>query len=308
MKILCYESGGTKLVAALADEQGRLLERRIRYREKNQDARTTIAQLLALGKELVAGKRIGAVGFGFGGTVRRADGQPLECYHERGWQSVDLTHTLADAFQVPVFIENDCNLAAVAESQAFGSEFLGTLLYITIGTGIGGGLIRRGELLQLSDVGEAEIGHVVVDPEGPPCPCGNRGCLETLCSGPGLTYLSRRLLGRDVTAPDLMIGFKRGEKDATRVVSQAASYLGIAVAAAVTLLAPKVIVFGGGVMKDNRKFLKLIEARAFPMFFPPFRTQGIDFRLSRLEEDVVCQGAALYCVQQLRQLELDFDI
>jgi glucokinase len=308
MKILCFESGGTKLVAALADSKAQLVERQIRYRRPDQDAQKTISQLQAMGENLVAGKRIRAVGFGFGGTVRRSDGQPLECYHERGWETVNLRTSLIKAFHVPVFIENDCNLAALAEAHACSQQFDGTLLYVTIGTGIGGGLVKNGRLLQLSDLGEAEIGHLVVNPEGPICPCGNRGCLETLCSGPGLSNLAQQVIGRSLDAPVLMKAFHRGAEEATRVVSQAADYIGSAIAAASTLVAPTVVILGGGVMRDNHQFLEMIQDRAEHYIFPPFRRKGLRFKLSRLQEDVVCQGAAILCLHNLDALEVKSDI
>jgi glucokinase len=274
------------------------VERKIAFRRPEQEARETVAQLVSMGEELTAGKRIVAVGFGYGGTVRRSDGQPLECYHERGWEGVNLKKALL-SFRVPVFVENDCNLAALAEAHASGVRRQGTLLYITIGTGIGGGLVNNGTLLHLSDLGEAEIGHLVVSEEGPRCPCGNRGCLETLCSGPGLSNLSEQVLGRRLDAPVLMNDFRNGETEATQVVSLAATYLARAISVAANMVAPSTIVMGGGVMRDNGKFLRLIEKRSWDYIFPPFRAKGIQFQLSALGEDVVCKGAALLCLQKL---------
>ena len=308
MEILCFESGGTKLVAALADGDARLLARRILYRKPDQGAPETVSQLQTLGAKMLAGKRIDAIGFGFGGTVRRSDGQPMGCYHEHGWESVNLRGALEKAFGVPVFIENDCNLAALAEAHACQLDPAETLLYVTIGTGIGGGLVRNAKLQQLSDLGEAEIGHLVVDPEGLPCPCGNRGCLETLCSGPGLSNLAFQMTGLKTDAPALMQAYRRGDDQASRVVTQAATYLGRAIASASTLLAPAVVVMGGGVMRDNSRFLSMIEDSAQPALFPPFRSQGIRFQLSRLKEDVVCKGAALLALQKLEALEVGSDI
>lgn len=305
MKILCFESGGTKLVAALADSDCRLVDRQISYRRPDQDARETLSQLKEMGSTLVEGKRIAAVGFGFGGTVRRSDGQPLDCYHESGWEDLEVRQSMGSAFSVPVFIENDCNLAALAEARACGPDFDGTLFYVTVGTGIGGGLVRNGRLLELGELGEGEIGHLVVDPDGFECPCGNRGCLETICSGPGLSNLATRLIGRPVDAPSLMKGFFNDEEEATRVVERAAEYLGGAIAAAATLLSPDVVVMGGGVMQGNEVFLKLIQAQASISLFPPFREKGIRFQLSRLKEDVVCQGAAILARYSLDALEAE---
>src|SRR5690606_10340857 len=101
---------------------------------------------------------------------------------------------------VPAAIENDCKLAALAEAVLGAGRGADTVFYVTIGTGIGGGLVHRGELVALSPLGEAEIGHVIVDPDGPECACGNRGCLEALCAGPSLPRLAP---GLAATSQDL---------------------------------------------------------------------------------------------------------
>ena len=308
MEILCFESGGTKLVAAIADRRGDLIAKKIAYRRPEQSATETVQQLLSLGRELTVDRAIGAIGFGFGGTVQRSKLSPGACYHEGGWNDVDLAASLTEAFDVPFFIENDCNLAALAEAYAFRPPFKATLLYITIGTGIGGGVVRNGSILQLGDLGEAEIGHLVVDPAGPACPCGNRGCLEMLCSGPGLETLSARMTGEAISAPVLMEAFRRGDPTATSIAHRAADYLAAAVASAANLLAPSAVVLGGGVMRSNTKFLNEIEARSRDRIFPPFLEQGIAFSLSRLQEDVVCQGAALHVLLATGSLEVSEDI
>lgn len=304
MAILCLESGGTKLVAALTDSQGKLVERRQLVRQPSQEAPQTLRQLAEAGIELTETKTIDAVGFGFGGTVRRTDERPLFCFHERGWELVDACRYLQDVFEAPVFVENDCNLAALAEARSFPEWSRGTLLYLTLGTGIGAGIVRDGQLLHLGNLGEAEIGHIIVDPQGPECPCGNRGCLETVSSGPGLLALSRKLLGREIDPPDLMSAFRADEAESRRVVERAAQYISGPLAAAVNLLNPDRVVLGGGVMKSNQPFLDLIWDHLRPLIFPPFCSERPLLALSRLGDDVVCQGAALYALDRLNDRSL----
>ncbi|HLU99818.1 MAG TPA: ROK family protein [Acidobacteriota bacterium] len=299
MAILCLESGGTKLVAALTDSNGKLIARRQQMRRPSQEAPQTLRQLAEAGIELTETGTIDAVGLGFGGTVRRSDERPLFCFHERGWELIDAGRYLEDVFEAPVFIENDCNLAALAEARSFPEWGQGTLLYVTLGTGTGAGIVRDGQLLQLGNLGEAEIGHVIVDPRGAECPCGNRGCLETVCSGPGLRNLSRQLLGREIDPPDLMKAFHANEPGARQVVERAAWYVSGPLAAAINLLNPDRIVLGGGVMKSNQPFLDLIWQHLQPLIFPPFSSEKSVLTLSRLGDDVVCQGAAFYALDRL---------
>jgi glucokinase len=305
MKILCFESGGTKLVAALAGKGGELLARDLILRRPEQDAHETCEQFIEMGKRLLAhdSTAISAVGFGFGGTFDRRQRRLAHCFHEDGWSDVDLIARLEKTFTVPVFAENDCNLAALAEAWLGVRRIEETLLYITVGTGIGGGLVHQGQLVELGRAGEAEIGHVIVDPKGPGCACGNRGCLETLCSGPGLETLSERLSGRPIPAKVLMELLRSGDREADRITTNAADLFACALAPAINLLAPSEIVFGGGVMLRNTLLLEKIKAATLPMVFPPFRRLRPRFSLSQLQEDVVCCGAALYAEQRLGQLE-----
>lgn len=299
MEILCFESGGTKLVAALVDGTGRILQRRRVPRRKGDQARDTVGRLIELGRELLEGRRVAAVGWGFGGVVRRADGFPLHCYHEAGWGTYDAPRELAAAFGVPVFTENDCNLAALAEAwPADGTAPERSLLYVTLGTGVGGGFVQAGRLFRSGDTGEIEIGHIVHDPGGPPCPCGNRGCVEQYCSGPAVERLGEERTGRRWSGRELMAAFRSGDPTATGVVAEAVGVLSRALAAAVNLLAAEVVVLGGGLLRDNDPFLRVVEEETRPLVFPPFRV-GLRFRRSRWGEDVVCRGAGIYALQQL---------
>lgn len=299
MAILCMESGGTKLVAALADRQAHLTSIVKGYRRAGQHAQDTLGQLIEKGRQLLKnGESLQAVSFGFGGIVQRSEQRPYVCFHEQGWDCMDSVQILEEAFQVPVFVENDCKLAALGEAHRGVGLLEGTLFYATLGTGIGGGIVRHGQLLQLGEFGEAEIGHTVVEEEGPDCSCGNRGCLETLCSGPGLENLAQRLAGLKTDARSLMVAFGNQDEVATAIVEQAAVYLGRIFASTINLLQPDLIVLGGGLMQSNEPFLKTIRAKTNPRVFPLFRGKT-RFALSQLKEQAVCQGAAIYASQQL---------
>ena len=298
MRILCFESGGTKLVASLANLEGRLTETSVEARSPGQNAEDTLNQLTGMGRKILGGRAVSAIGFGFGGTVRRSDRRPTLCFHEDGWQATDAGEILANRFGVPVLIENDCKLAALAEAWQNQPPPSGSLLYLTIGTGIGAGVVRNGYLVELGNLGEAELGHVVVEPDGLTCGCGNRGCLEAYCSGPGLRSLAHQLTGSAIDPVTLMAGYLRGGRRERRIVEQAAEYLGRVLGTAVNLFAPEQIVLGGGVMTGNDPFLELIRDRTSPYAFPPFWSDVRQFRLSRLGPNVVCQGAAIYVLQQ----------
>ena len=176
--------------------------------------------------------------------------------------------------------------------------------------------MRDGRIQTFSDVGEAEIGHVVVAPNGPACPCGNRGCVEAVCSGPGITRLAgwmaeqdgglwngsslcggRGLVG-EISSKQIMEAWGLRDSFATAVADRAASYLAQALGAVVNLISPDVVVVGGGVGSGNPDFLSLISEKVRPQVVAYFRDQ---YRIvpSELREQVVSQGAAVLASQSV---------
>jgi glucokinase len=318
---LVFETGGTKLVAAAAGADCRILDTTILYRDPEDRAPKSFQRLVEAGRKLkTAHERqqgaLKAVGFGFGGIVRRSTRDPFLCLHEQGWEEVRVVETLEREFGVPVAVENDCKLAALAEAHFGAGQGYRTVFYMTIGTGVGGGIVRDGRIQAMSDVGEAEIGHIVVLPDGPPCWCGGRGCVESVCSGPGISQLAGFLAehgtalwktsslsgkypqaGR-ATSKEIFEAWQARDKFASAVVEAAAGHLATAIAAAVNLLAPDIFVVGGGVGAGNERFLELVARTARPRVVHYFRET---FRMvpSALKEQVVTQGAAILASQQL---------
>ncbi len=199
---LAFETGGTKLVAGVAGANGRLIGTRILMREGTDRAQRSLSRLIEAGAALRAehetrGLTFRSIGFGYGGQVSRSTQRVLACPHEAGWEDVDVQAELQCAFGLPGAIENDCKLAGLAEARLGAGAGHRTVFYITIGTGIGGGVVSSEQIIDFGDTGEAEIGHIVVMPQdGFQCGCGNTGCLETVASGPGMAALARKLAQR----------------------------------------------------------------------------------------------------------------
>lgn len=289
-RFLVFETGGTKLVAALADGDARLLETRILRRNPGDRAERSLARLIDAGRELAAGVDLRGVGFGYGGAVNRAERRPMICLHEPGWEDLDPVRTLESELGIPAAIENDCKLAALAEAHFGAGRDCETVFYMTIGTGIGGGLVHRGRIVALSPLGEAEIGHVIVEPDGPQCDCGNRGCLEALCAGPNLPRLDPHQ--RFASSEEIVEKALAGDAAARDLLERASGYLGRALSMVTNLVCPDVIVIGGGLGSAYPRFLELIELRAYANTVPYFR-ERVRVVSSALRENVVTQGAAL---------------
>src|SRR5437763_7503791 len=140
------------------------------------------------------GSRLAAVGVGCGGPLDRRRGLILSPPNLPGWDEFPVVALLEERLGVPVLLDNDANAAALGEHRYGAGRGLRHLVYITISTGIGGGVIVRGELVHGVHDGAGEVGHMTVLPEGPACGCGARGCLEALCSGTSIARRARERL------------------------------------------------------------------------------------------------------------------
>ena len=320
--VLAFETGGTKLVAGVAGPDGRLVDTVAVRRGADDRAPRSFRRVVAAAEGLLArpehrGKSLGAIGFGFGGTVRRSSNSPHLCLHEDGWNEVDVVGELERRFHAPVTVENDCKLAALAEARFGAGAGARSLFYVTLGTGVGGGFVKDGRILACGDLGEAEIGHIVVEPEGPDCCCGNRGCVEALCSGPGLSKLCGLMARRSqshwqasalasehaanrVPSERIIESWVAGDAFATRVVEHSASKLAAALAAMVNLLVPERIVIGGGLGTSSPRLLDLLGEHTGRLVVPYFRGS---YRIvaSHLRESVVTQGAAVLAAQRVKE-------
>lgn len=302
--VLAFESGGTKLVAGVADSSGRLLETRLCRREPRAKAPASLERLIGMGELLKRkyeseGWSFGGAGFGFGGLVRRSTQETFMCHHEEGWNEIDTGQALRQKFGLPAWIENDCKVAALAEAQAGAGRGARTVFYVTIGTGVGGGMVQDGRIMEMSDVGEAEIGHVIVLPQGPKCGCGMRGCVEAVCSGPGMSALAAYMgAPRAMTSHELFAGWSAGNQFAARVVEKAANLLGGALATVQTLVNPDVFVIGGGVGSSLPAYVELLQRTARQWVVPYFRDR-LRLECAELREQVVVHGAALLALQKL---------
>jgi glucokinase len=291
--VLALESGGTKLIAAIAAGDGRIIDFRQQSRPPQNRARDTLRQLLAMAIDIrsrfESTHRIVCAGFGFGGLVRRSGQSAYLCLHEDGWDEVDARQFLAEHLELPVWIENDCKVAALAEARCGAGQGAASMFYVTIGTGIGGGLVRNGKIVEGGDTGEGEIGHLLMVPHGPRCGCGARGCLEAVASGPGILALAD---GEFESTPKIFAAWERGDERACSIVYEAAGYMARGLASVAALIHPERIVLGGGVATGNPRYVALVTTLARKLTVSYFRP-GFDLAVARLGQLVVPQGAAL---------------
>jgi glucokinase len=253
-------------------------------------------------------KQIAGVGIGAPGAVDFGSGTVIFAPNLEGWKDVPLKKELEKQLGVPVFVENDANIAVlgvhVAELKARPKHVVG----IFVGTGIGGGLILNGELFSGANHTAGEIGHMVVDVNGPKCGCGNKGCFEALASRTaifqqikagvkdGQKTILTEMLGDDLSdlrSGDLRKAIRRGDKFVDRVVEGAAEYIGIATANLVNILGPEVVVLGGGVIEALADEMMSVIVETANDYAMPGTMKDVDIIASKLGDNAGITGAAV---------------
>lgn len=263
--------GGTKIVVALATPDGQVLTMsRFPTRVELGPHRILDHMLNEIEKMVEQSQvRLLAVGIGCGGPVDLQRGMILSPPNLPGWDQFPIVELVEKRSGVPVLLDNDANAAALGEHRYGAGRGLRDLVYITISTGIGGGVIVGGELIHGVGDGAGEVGHMTVLPDGPQCGCGAQGCLEALCSG---TCIARRARERLLSgAQSAMTSMITGSDEITaRMVAEAARnadqlareiweetirYLAIGVSNIIVTLAPEAIILGGGVATAGEQLL-----------------------------------------------------
>ncbi len=239
--------GGTKIAAGAVDESGTLL-RRCELPSEIDDARGVCDQIRQLASELGVEGLVG-VGVGVAGIVDHRTGHYFYGPNT-GLRDVDLAAMASEAVHLPVKIDNDANCAAWAEHRFGVGRGCDDFLCITLGTGIGGGIVLGGKPYRGAHGGAAEIGHMMVDPDGPLCGCGRHGCWEQFASGLALERMAREQLGRDLRGPEITKAARDGDADAIRLVDELAWWIGIGLGSLVNILEPERIAIAGGIVRD----------------------------------------------------------
>lgn len=253
-----FDLGGTQLKYGLMDETGRLV---LKSQAPTPSTIEGLMDLVAsLWKDLKAQTpdTIRAAGFGFPGIYNVRDRKILQSPNYAELDDFDLYPEIGRVLDVPFLVDNDANMAAYGEWAHGAGRGVSSLVLLTIGTGIGGGIILDGKLWQGSCGYAGEIGHIVVNPEGERCNCGIRGCLEAEAAAPAIVRKYKAILGRTLvsTAEDIYKRAEAGEPAAIEAYAKAGYYLGIGLGMLINLLNPGKILLGGGVMTTGELLLR----------------------------------------------------
>lgn len=256
------------------------------------------------------------IGMGSPGTVNRVDGTVIGAYN-LNWKTLQpVREQIEKGTGIPFYIDNDANVAALGEQWIGAGNNEPDVAFITLGTGVGGGLISDGNLLHGAIDAAGEIGHVTVEPNGFQCTCGKKGCLEQYASATGIVHLAREMSedyagdsklkyqiddGQKVDSKVIFDLAKEGDDLAVMVVDRFAYYLGFALANVANLLNPSTIVLGGGVSKAGEFLAEKVRKNLVEFSFPTIR-DITKVKIAELGNDAGVIGAASLVLNEMKEV------
>ncbi|MCS7179425.1 MAG: ROK family protein [Anaerolineae bacterium] len=314
MYILAVDLGGTQIRAARCTPDGRM------------EGRVAIPTLAAYGPEVVldrirqairnvwpvGGEPVAALALSAPGPVDAHRGIVRFTPNIPGWKDVPLRDLMAETFRVPTFLANDANLAALGEFRFGAGRGVQDLIYLTISTGIGGGIIIDGRLYEGGQGLGGEVGHMVVEPSGPPCGCGGYGCLEAVASGTAIAREARAaleggtasLLGHMVDNPEAITAREvaeaaaQGDNLSRRIYARAGFYVGLALVSLMYLFNPALFIIGGSVANAGALLFdpigQTVRERAQRVYW-----ENISIVPAALGDDVVLLGALALALERI---------
>ncbi|MDQ3321163.1 MAG: ROK family protein [Acidobacteriota bacterium] len=274
--------GGTKIAVALETLEGEKIAARRLPTDVETGAYRIVEKISRAIAEMLEENRVELVAIGVGcpSPLDVEKGLVMSPANLRGWDNFPIVKLVQERFQVPVVLDNDANTATLGEYVYGAGRGFKNIVYITVSTGVGGGIIINGEIIHGVGAGAGELGHTIIQPEGGVrCNCGSTGCLETICAG---VHIARRAKERlaagepslmnemvsninDVTAKTVVEAVRRKDKLASEIWTETCRFLAVGVGNIITLIAPEAVIIGGGV------------ASAGELLFTPLRSYLPEF-------------------------------
>ncbi|MBA2704514.1 MAG: ROK family protein [Blastocatellia bacterium] len=282
--VFAADLGGTHLRAAAVDRGGELYFRQMQPTPQAETPDEIVRALIAAVRECERqlgelGGAISGVSIAVPGTVNVAKGIVVQAPNVPSLDGFHLGAALASELNRPLILENDANAAALGDMWRGAGQGCRSIICVTLGTGVGGGIILDGKLWRGADGSAGEIGHIAVDPfSGVPCSCGGQGCLEVYASATAIVRMTREAKPRypysalhnpeDLTSEKIYQAGKEGDELALEVFRQMGVYLGIGLASLINVINPEVIVVGGGLANGWDLFEKHMHQQIFERAFP----------------------------------------
>jgi len=316
--VLALDIGGTNFRLALADERGRILKRRSGPTRPEEGPERLLKRVKRGVEGLLSDpdmkRMVKGVGVGAAGPLDLESGMLLHPPNLPGWHHVPLKSMLEESLDFPVWLRNDVDLGALGEHRFGAGRGFQQLIYLALGTGIGGGVILGGQLLSGTRVSAMEAGHMVVSPGGPRCNCGREGCLEALASGTAIARrAAERLLRGEqsqliemvngkaerITAELVARAANKGDRLAQQVLQEAGEWLGIGVVNLILLFDPEVVIIGGGVAGAGDFLLEPVR-QAVKRWVVPYFEREVPVVRSRLGGNSNLMGAVALALDEIQ--------
>lgn len=309
--------GGTTVKIAIIDNNGEINSKwEIPTRTESEGAHVPTdiwnsieekIEILKINKDRIKGIGAGAPGF-----VDPTTGV-VSVAVNIGWKNFDLGKQLEELSSLPVHVDNDANIAALGENWKGSGALAENLIAITLGTGVGGGIIANGKVINGANGTAGEIGHLTVEIGGAPCNCGRQGCLETVASATGIVRQAKEIIkaghdtvlksllekNGDLTSKDVFDAADKGDEQAEQLIVKVTDVLGLAIANTATVVNPSKVVIGGGVSKAGDQLLVPLKD-AFNQHALARISEACEFTIAELGNDAGVYGGA-YLVKQISE-------
>ena len=302
--VLAFDIGGTKLAVGVVDASGTVHSFLVEPTRAEEGPEQGLERLWELGRRAVAQSRLAwgevvAAGICAGGPLDAARGVLVAPVHMPGWVDVEIASLAERELDRPAFLENDATAAAAGEHRYGAGAGTRHMVYLTVSTGVGGGVVVDGRLYRGAGGNGSELGHVTVDCNGRPCRgCGRNGCLEAYVSGTSIAERAQEAGLTDATAAEVAAGALAGDPVARRVWDETVDALACGLTSIVNVFEPELIVVGGGVTRAGEQLLAPVRERVADEAMTPY---GRSVRLVRsaLGDRVGVVGAAAIAYERL---------
>lgn len=295
--IIAVDLGGTNLKIALLDAKYKIIDKQVLSTRKFVKKEKLIWAITQAVNDVIANnglekRRILGVGIGLPGPVDVKQGLVHFFPNIPGWKEVKLKNILEKRLGLPVFLDNDANLMCLAEYKLGAARGSDNAVCLTLGTGVGGGIIINRSLYRARSSAAGEIGHIPINERGPRCNCGGRGCLEAYIGNQRIKAQARRIFKRNISLEELSGLAKKGNKSALRLWSGLGRRLGRALAGVVNLLSPDCIVIGGGVANTGKILFSEVKKTVLTQAMP-VQARQVKILKAELADAAGLVGAAI---------------
>ena len=302
--VLALDIGGTKLAAGVVDRTGRVHSFVVVPSEADRGPDDMLPRLFELGRRAVeeAGvpwEEIDGVGIGCGGPLDSARGVLIAPLHLHGWAGVPIAELASAAFDRPAVLDNDATAAAAGEFRYGAGRGARNMVYLTVSTGVGGGVVTDGKLQRGPSGNGGELGHVTVDWRGRRCRgCGRRGCLEAYCSGTSIAERAHEAGMDGASAADVAQAALAGNSVAAKVWDETCEALACGIASLANVFEPERVVIGGGVSREGEQLLGPVREQVRAQAIEPV-ARSLDVLAAELGDKVGVVGAAAVAFERL---------